>query len=692
MRLSHLFLLLPLLLSPSSSFYVSNTQLSKGRVRAISSDETTPLPPPPTWDSIKKSQFRDLRKISESLDLQVTDVSSMRHQIMDKLQLSAPPRPPRPPPKQSAESSEGTDGDVKISNFGRRPESGGDIAATLKAIEQCAESKEWKTALRKLKQLTAACSQTTPPTTIPPSAYLSTLTSMTDSYSSCTPSALSPARSIIETSLKKGIDIPGNLLNNFARTGTFLIRREGSVDDTLAIMQAMQTHSISIDSETYLLAIQRLMDEKSISEATLVMRSWIVEGGETPELRVFGDFAGRAVEVEEWEGVMSVLSLAKASGYELDTIGAAKSGRDLLGCGVIAAEKLDNTPLALRLLTAANKADVSPERGDGLTCQTSKKVFNSALKIHSKAISDAEKEGNWKLAVKILELMKLRSLRPNSYTWLRVLRLCLSQKKSRRATAILFDWVTESSNSKNGVERPEIQAFNNVINCCEMCGETELTLAVIEKMKSVWGTDGNVITFNIALKRLAKTGNEAACEGIILSMLQNQIEPTVVSYTTAIGAAANVGDYKMASEWIRRMRMRHCYPNYHTYNCALAACLKGGGVEGVKAGVEIAKLYVEDAEAQLRACDPSANSEEQSFFTTIPDKYGRQLGKQLSEELRQAWRRGEIDMEVAKEGPRTELFKLVDFDDAKIESFKGKIEEDDIACMEWHHLPKREVV
>lgn len=109
-------------------------------------------------------------------------------------------------------------------------------------------------------------------------------------------------------------------------------------------------------------------------------------------------------------------------------------------------------------------------------------------------------------------------------------------------------------------------------------------------MKSVWGTDGNVITFNIALKRLAKTGNEAACEGIILSMLQNQIEPTVVSYTTAIGAAANVGDYKMASEWIRRMRMRHCYPNYHTYNCALAACLKGGGVEGVKAGVEIAKV------------------------------------------------------------------------------------------------------
>ena len=37
-----------------------------------------------------------------------------------------------------------------------------------------------------------------------------------------------------------------------------------------------------------------------------------------------------------------------------------------------------------------------------------------------------------------------------------------------------------------------------------MCGETELTLAVLEKMKTVHETEGNVITFNIALKRLAK--------------------------------------------------------------------------------------------------------------------------------------------------------------------------------------------
>ena len=110
------------------------------------------------------------------------------------------------------------------------------------------------------------------------------------------------------------------------------------------------------------------------------------------------------------------------------------------------------------------------------------------------------------------------------------------------------------------------------------------------------------------------------------------------------------------------------------------------------AGVEISRLYLADAGEQLRACDPGANGEEQKFFTTIPDKYGRQLAKQLTNELRECWRRGEIDMEEAKGGLRAELYKLVDFDDAKIEEMKGKIGEDEVECLEWHHLPKREVV
>lgn len=74
--------------------------------------------------------------------------------------------------------------------------------------------------------------------------------------------------------------------------------------------------------------------------------------------------------------------------------------------------------------------------------------------------------------------------------------------------------------------------FNTVVNACEICDEEELTLLVLEAMKKTHETDGNIITFNIALKRLARQSNVFGCEGIIIGMLQNEVEPSVVSYTT----------------------------------------------------------------------------------------------------------------------------------------------------------------
>ena len=64
-------------------------------------------------------------------------------------------------------------------------------------------------------------------------------------------------------------------------------------------------------------------------------------------------------------------------------------------------------------------------------------------------------------------------------------------------------------------------------------------------MKDIHTTDGNTITFNIALKRLAKGGNTAACEGLIMGMLQEGIEPSVVTYTTVIGACAHNKDSEL---------------------------------------------------------------------------------------------------------------------------------------------------
>ena len=47
---------------------------------------------------------------------------------------------------------------------------------------------------------------------------------------------------------------------------------------------------------------------------------------------------------------------------------------------------------------------------------------------------------------------------------------------------------------------------------------------------------GNIVTFNIALKRLANAG-----KGILIDTLNEGLEPNVVSYTTTIGACSKQG-------------------------------------------------------------------------------------------------------------------------------------------------------
>ena len=104
------------------------------------------------------------------------------------------------------------------------------------------------------------------------------------------------------------------------------------------------------------------------------------------------------------------------------------------------------------------------------------------------------------------------------------------------------------------------------MNTCEVCGEEELTVKVLDIMRDTLEVEGNIITFNIALKRLAKAGNIAGCEGILIGMLNEGLEPNVVSYTTTIGACAKEGmkNPVMASTWLQRMRMRIAQPNTHT--------------------------------------------------------------------------------------------------------------------------------
>jgi pentatricopeptide repeat protein len=199
--------------------------------------------------------------------------------------------------------------------------------------------------------------------------------------------------------------------------------------------------------------------------------------------------------------------------------------------------------------------------------------------------------------------------------------------------------------------------FNTVVNACEVCGEEELTIKVLDSMKETHDTEGNLITFNIALKRLAKQGNTRACEGIIIGMLQNGIEPSVVSYTTAI--AACVADPKrsdLAVEWIRRMKSRNVQPNVLTYNTAFASCLDGT-LEGTSRASKLASEMVADIQKQVE----SGIVEIDEYTNMIPNFYTRTLARQAMKQLKSNWESGDIDKKIAKTTIRVPLLELVEF-------------------------------
>lgn len=200
-----------------------------------------------------------------------------------------------------------------------------------------------------------------------------------------------------------------------------------------------------------------------------------------------------------------------------------------------------------------------------------------------------------------------------------------------------------------------------------MCGEEDLTVKVLDIMSDTCKTEGNTVTFNIALKRLAKAGNVLGCEGILIGMLKEGIEPNVVSYTTTIGACAKKGAQNpaAASMWLERMRTRNVQPNYHTYNTALAACVDGK-LESTFIGSKIAADMVKDATFEL-ACGLRGSA---NYRSALPDSYSKVLARDLMKQLRENWRSGDIDMALAKTTTRVPLLKLVDFDKADMDESK----------------------
>lgn len=267
--------------------------------------------------------------------------------------------------------------------------------------------------------------------------------------------AAEPARRAMEEMVANGYSVPGDIANycikesmGFEADGTH--EGFGGIDTALSMLAAAEVSEEppAILDETYEKIIATMGKEGSLDSALQLLREIVVDKSRTPSLRLFADVANAAIDgVNDPEKVMTSLVYLKAAGYDLDNIAATVDGRELLAAGVIAAEKMNNIGLGLRFLTAASKAEgCAPDRGDDLVASFSPASQRACTIMHRNAVSKAAKDSSWKLAVKLLELMLERGLKPAPSVWRNVVTCCAKNEKSRKATALLLDWVSRIAN------------------------------------------------------------------------------------------------------------------------------------------------------------------------------------------------------------------------------------------------------
>jgi hypothetical protein len=321
----------------------------------------------------------------------------------------------------------------------------------VKDTKALSEKSHWKAASRKLKQLIRKYGQaSSEPKKIPEEVFTAVLRAYMENRLHGARAA-EPARRAMEEMVANGYSVPGDIANfcikesmGYEDDGTH--EGFGGIDTALAMLAAVEVseNPPMILDETHEKIINTMATEGSLEDSLHMLRELVVEKSRTPSLKLFADVAFACVDgVNDPEKVMTSLVYLKAAGYDLDNIASTVDGRRVLAAGVIAAEKIDNIGLGLRFLTAASKAEgCAPDKGDDLVATLSPESQRACTIIHRNAISKAVQDNSWKLAVRLLELMLERGLRPSPSVWRNVVSCCAKNKKSRKATALLLDWVS----------------------------------------------------------------------------------------------------------------------------------------------------------------------------------------------------------------------------------------------------------
>lgn len=288
--------------------------------------------------------------------------------------------------------------------------------------------------------------------------------------------------------------------------------------------------------------------------------------------------------------------------------------------------KCYNTVLAA--IANSNKFDIKDiENVYNVMCEPI--LFNTtpqpkkSVVTYNTMISAYTRSGRRSDAFAILQEMTELGLNPDKYTITSLVKAVVDDGDIDTALTLLRDM-------KRAGMKADVVGYNIVIRAlCDQSQWFEAKTLVADMEARGITPDGK--TYGLLMNGLLRLNKPGPCLTLFESACADQrtagLMENVQLYTTAVTAAASLGDYERALELVSRMTLAGVKPNMKTLTSLLGACLTG---ENYKYALDVYKR-IKDPDGYAIMLGTRAYSEAGEFDTAIEivDKNEKMTGKQI---------------------------------------------------------------
>lgn len=191
-------------------------------------------------------------------------------------------------------------------------------------------------------------------------------------------------------------------------------------------------------------------------------------------------------------------------------------------------------------------------------------TFNTMINAYAKF-------GHYEEAFAVFKSLKKSNLQPDRVTYTALIKTSIKSGSIEKALDILDDmkWV--------GI-KPDIVSYNNIIEA--LCNANRLYEAkdLINEMETRHVSPDSM-TYGLLMKGLLKANKPGPCLTFFESACSDErtaaLTENVQLYTTAISAAAALGDHERALDLVARMNQAGVRPNKKTLTALMGACISG---------------------------------------------------------------------------------------------------------------------